>query len=257
MEKVKEQIKLRMILPVTHPKEAARHGISPGGGLLLYGPPGTGKTFLARAVAGELSIPFFTITVADIFSKYIGESEKNLRAIFGEIRKNKLSVLFIDELESIFRSRNEDSHESTRKVISLLLQELDGIQKHDNNLLLIGATNTPHLLDEAFLRTGRLDVQIFVGLPDVAARQQILENCFKDVTYPVQKGLLAAVAAYTADYSGADLKGLAIKVKQLAFLRKTTYYSKELFEECLSDFRPAPCSQIIQQIREWETRWGR
>ena len=161
------------------------------------------------------------------------------------------------ELESIFRSRNEDSHESTRKVISLLLQELDGIQKHDHNLLLIGATNTPHLLDEAFLRTGRLDVQIFVGLPDVAARQQILENCFKDVTYPVQKGLLAAVAAYTADYSGADLKGLAIKVKQLAFLRKTTYYSKELFEECLSDFRPAPCSQIIQQIREWEARWGR
>ena len=254
MEDVKEQIRLRMLLPLQHPEIAKRHGIAPGGGMLLYGPPGTGKTFIARAIAGELKIPFYVVTVADIFSKYVGESENNIRAIFEEIRKNKMSVLFIDELESIFRKRTDEIHESTRKVISILLQELDGIQTHHSQLLLIGATNTPQLVDEAFLRTGRLDVQIFVGLPDKNARKQILEFCFKDVKYPIQEGLIDAVAEYTKDYSGADLKGLAVKVKQMAFARNLNVYSQELFEECLAQTHPSPNALILQQIKEWEQK---
>ncbi len=252
MEDVKEQIRLRMILPVKDHKKAEQHGIAPGGGILLYGPPGTGKTFIARAVAGELHIPFYAITVADIFGKYVGESENNIRAIFKEIRQNKLSVLFIDELESIFRKRTDEVHETTRKVVSILLQELDGILTHKNRLLLIGATNTPQLVDEAFLRTGRLDVQIFVGLPDVAARKKILEHCFKDVVYPIQEGVLDAVAEFTADYSGADLKGLAVKVKQTAFACNLKYYSVELFEECLRKTSPSPNANIIREIKMWE-----
>ena len=133
--------------------------------MLLYGPPGTGKTYFAKAVAGELKVPFYAITAADIFSKYVGESEQNVRNIFQELRKNKLSVLFIDELESIFRSRADDIHETTRKIISVLLQELDGISSNNSGMLLIGATNAPHLIDEAFLRAGRFDVKIFVFLP--------------------------------------------------------------------------------------------
>jgi SpoVK/Ycf46/Vps4 family AAA+-type ATPase len=254
MEDVKEQIRLRMLLPLQQPEIAKRHGIAPGGGMLLYGPPGTGKTFIARAIAGELKIPFYAVTVADIFSKYIGESENNIRAIFEEIRKNKLSVLFIDELESIFRKRTDEIHESTRKVISILLQELDGIQTHDSQLLLIGATNTPQLVDEAFLRTGRLDVQIFVGLPDKNARKQILEFCFKNVKYPIPEGLIDFVAEYTESYSGADLKGLASKVKQVAFARKLNVYSEELFKECLAQTHPSPNAHILQQIKEWEQK---
>ena len=254
MEDVKEQIRLRMLLPLQQPEIAKRHGIAPGGGMLLYGPPGTGKTFIARAIAGELKIPFYAVTVADIFSKYVGESENNIRVIFEEIRKNKLSVLFIDELESIFRKRTDEIHESTRKVISILLQELDGIQTHESQLLLIGATNTPQLVDEAFLRTGRLDVQIFVGLPDKNARKQILEFCFKNVKYPIPEGLIDFVAEYTESYSGADLKGLASKVKQMAFARKLNVYSEELFKECLAQTHPSPNAHILQQIKEWEQK---
>ena len=252
MEEVKEQIRLRMIAPLANKKEALKHGITAGGGMLLYGPPGNGKTFIARAVAGELKVPFFSITGADIFSKYIGESENNIRSIFAAVRQHELSVLFIDELESIFHKRTDDIHESTRKVISILLQELDGVQKHKNNMLLIGATNTPQMLDEAFLRTGRLDVQIFVGLPDAPAREQILNANFADVKVTIPRGLIHAVAKYTENYSGADLKGLAIRTKQKAFARKMNTYTKELFEEVLGEVRPSANGQILQQIREWE-----
>ena len=257
MHEVKEQIKLRMILPVKQPKTAEQHGITAGGGMLLYGPPGTGKTFIARAVAGELKVPFYAITVADIFSKYVGESENNIRAIFEEIRQNDMAVLFIDELESIFRKRTGEIHETTQKVISILLQELDGIQTHKCKLLLIGATNTPHLVDEAFLRTGRLDVQIFVGLPDKEARKQILENCFKDIRYPIQHGVIDAIAECTENYSGADLKGLALKVKQTAFAGKLQRYTYELFQECLVQTPPSPNAHILRQIREWEQEYQR
>ncbi|MBQ3122265.1 MAG: AAA family ATPase, partial [Bacteroidaceae bacterium] len=107
----------------------------------LYGPPGTGKTFLARAVAGELNLPFYMITSADVFGRYVGDSEKNILRIFQEARKHKLSVIFIDEMETIFRKRTDDIHEVTQKVISVILQEMDGVVKHKNPILLLGATN--------------------------------------------------------------------------------------------------------------------
>ena len=159
MEDVKDQIRLRMIEPVRNPEEARKHGLKTGGGILLYGPPGTGKTFLAKAVAGELDLPFFSITAADIFGKYVGESENNIRDFFNTARKYPLSVIFIDELESIFQKRSEMVHESTQKVISVILQELDGVRENRNPMLLLGATNAPWLIDEAFMRTGRFDVK--------------------------------------------------------------------------------------------------
>ncbi len=159
MEDVKRQIRLRMIEPLQHPEEAKKHGLKIGGGILLYGPPGTGKTFIAKALAGELDLPFYTITAADIFGKYVGQSEKNIRTLFEETRKNPLSVVFIDELETIFRKRTGDIHETTQKVISVILQELDGVKDGKNPFLLLGVTNAPWMIDEAFMRTGRFDVK--------------------------------------------------------------------------------------------------
>ena len=253
MKEAKEQIMLRMIQPLRHKAEAARHGITPGGGMLLYGPPGTGKTFLARAVAGELKIPFYTLDAADVFSKYVGESEQNIRNIFAEIRKNRLAVLFIDELETIFHKRTEELHETSRKVISILLQELDGIRKHDDShLLLIGATNVPHMIDEAFLRSGRFDVQIFVDLPDAEARLQILRANFKDVRYPIDSGLLEKTAAATEKFSGADLNGLTERIRQRAFATGATRYTFRLFNDCLQEVQPSANAEIMRDIRAWE-----
>ena len=178
MDDAKEQLRLRLIEPVRNPSGARKYGLKVGGGVLLYGPPGTGKTMLARAVAGELNVPFYMITSADVFGKYVGESEKNIRQIFTEVRKNRLSVVFIDELETLFPKRSADVHETTRKVIALLLQELDGLDAGKNPILLLGATNVPWMVDEAFLRPGRFDVKIFVDLPDESARRKMLIAAF-------------------------------------------------------------------------------
>ena len=257
MEKIKQQITLRMIEPIRNPKLAEQHGIKPGGGVMLYGPPGTGKTYIAKAVAGELKIPFYTITAADIFAKYVGDSEKSVVNIFKEIRQNKLAVLFIDEMETIFHKRTDEIHETTRKIISVILQELDGIDSHNTGILFIGATNTPHMIDEAFLRTGRFDVQIYVGLPDRAARLQIINSCFSDVKYPIAPGLFDSLADCTEEFSGADLKGLATKIKQHAYSVHATSYTFELFQECLMDAKPSSNAELMKQIHQWEQQRAR
>ena len=252
MQKVKDQIRLRLIEPLKRADEAKKHGLKVGGGILLYGPPGTGKTFIAKAVAGELNLPFYAITSADVFGKYVGESENNIRNLFREARKNPLSVIFIDELETIFRKRTESIHETTQKVITVILQELDGINDRQNPIMLLGATNTPWMIDEAFLRTGRFDVMAYVGLPDAEARKKIILNSFKDVAYPVEEAAVEYAVANTEGYSGADLKGVAQKVKQIAFDSGVTSYCRELFEKALSDSSPSCNAEIASRIEEWE-----
>lgn len=252
MEAVKDQIRLRVIEPLRHADEAKRHGLKVGGGILLYGPPGTGKTFLAKAVAGELDLPFYALTAADVFGKYVGESENNIRNLFREARKNPLSVVFIDELETIFRKRTDQVHETTQKVVSVILQELDGVDDRRNPILLLGATNTPWLVDEAFMRTGRFDVLAYVGLPDAAARRQILLTSLKDVDYPLAPEAVEAVVAHTDRFSGADLKGLAQKVKQRAFDLKAAVYDVALFEEALKDAVPSCKGETLERIEAWE-----
>ena len=251
MEEVKEQVRLRIIEPMMHQTLAGQYGLSVGGGMLLYGPPGTGKTFFARAVAGELDLPFYMVTAADIFGRYVGDSERNVRKLFGEIRKNPLSVVFIDELETIFPERSADVHETTRKVISLLLQELDGLDQTKNPILLLGATNVPWLIDGAFMRPGRFDVKVYVGLPDFAARRQMLIAAFDEGNVPHEPGLTARLAEKTEGYSGADLKGLMARMRQVAFDRRLPQYTAELADEIVAQSRPTTDAETVRRIREW------
>ena len=252
MENAKEQIRLRLIEPVRDPRRARQYGLKIGGGVLLYGPPGTGKTMLARAVAGELDLPFYMITAADVFGKYVGESERNLKRIFGEIRKNAISVVFIDELETLFPKRTEDVHETTRKVISLLLQELDGLDSTKNPILLLGATNVPWMVDEAFLRPGRFDVKIFVDLPDAEARKKMLTAAFAKGEIPHEPGLTAYMATRTKNYSGADLNGVMDRLRQLAYARNAKCYVKALADEAIASVSPSANGALMDQIRDWE-----
>jgi len=238
--------------------QAKKYGLKTGGGVLLYGPPGTGKTFLARAVAGELNLPFYMITAADIFGKYVGESEKRIRELFQLARKNPLSVIFIDELETIFSKRSDNIHETTRKVISYILQELDGVDQNKNPILLLGATNTPWLIDEAFLRPGRFDILAFVDLPDQPARVQILQTAFKPSELTQESGLLQYIADNTAGYSGADLNGVVSKIQQQAFRRGDQSFTKMLAYEVLLNSPPSPNQEMIARLHRWEaSRQGR
>ena len=252
MEEVKEQVRLRLLEPMAHRTLAGRYGLSVGGGMLLYGPPGTGKTFFARAVAGELDLPFYMVTAADIFGRYVGDSERNVRKLFSDIRKNPLSVVFFDELETVFPKRTEDVHETTRKVISLLLQELDGIDKSKNPILLLGAMNVPWMIDEAFMRPGRFDVKVYVGLPDFDARRQMLAAAFAEGDIPHEAGLTAHLAKRTEGYSGADLKGLMSRMRQIAFDRRLSLYTAELADEIVAQSRPTTDAETVRRIREWE-----
>ena len=231
---------------------ARKHGLKVGGGILLYGPPGTGKTFIAKAVAGELDLPFYTITAADIFGKYVGESENNIRDLFAEARKNPLSVVFIDELETIFRKRTGDIHETTQKVISVILQELDGVKDGKNPFLLLGATNAPWMIDEAFMRTGRFDVKAYVGLPDLPAREQIIRNAFKHVEYPVDEDAIMYLASATGKCSGADINGIVQSIRQTAFERHADRYTIELFRSCTQHIAPSCNEETLRKIEEWE-----
>ena len=252
MAEVKDQIRLRLIEPVLHPGQAKKYGLKVGGGVLLYGPPGTGKTFLARAVAGELNLPFYMITAADIFGKYVGESEKNIRNLFQEARKNPLSVIFVDELETIFSKRTDNIHETTQKVISCILQELDGVDQKKNPILLLGATNTPWKIDEAFLRPGRFDILAFVDLPDPPARMQILRSAFRQSSLEHEDGLLQYITENTDGWSGADLNGLFSKMSQKAFQAKASVFTKMLAYETILNNPPAANQELLRQIRQWE-----
>lgn len=252
MAQVKDQIRLRLIEPVRNPKLAEKYHLRAGGGVLLYGPPGTGKTFLARAVAGELDLPFYMISSSDVFSKYVGDSENNILRIFQEARKNKLSVIFIDEMETIFRKRTDAIHEATQKVISVILQEIDGVDQNKNPVLLLGATNMPWQIDEAFLRPGRFDVLAFVGLPDAPARRQILERAFQD-GLPCENGMLDYMTGQTQGYSGADLNGVITKMRQRAFDQRASFYSSQLAYQVMVETPPASNREILSRIREWES----
>lgn len=254
MDDAKEQIRLRLIEPVRNPLKARKYGLSVGGGVLLYGPPGTGKTMLARGVAGELNLPFFMITAADVFGKYVGESERNMRGIFAEIRKHRLSVLFIDELETLFPNRSNDVHETTRKVISVILQELDGLDKNKNPILLLGATNVPWMVDEAFLRPGRFDIKIFVGLPDERARRRMIATAFSKGSVPIEDGLVEFMAAGTNNYSGADLNGVMDRLRQLAYASGAKFYGRALAEKAIASVSPTANGEILDKIQDWEAQ---
>ena len=257
MDDVKNLIRLRMIEPVKRPEEAKKHGLKLGGGILLYGPPGTGKTFIAKAIAGELDLPFYSISVADILDKYVGESPKNIKAIFEEARKNPLSVLFIDEMESLTAKRGGNSHETTHQVVTVLLQQLDGIDSGTKNpILVIGATNCPGDIDPAFLREGRLGEQIYVGYPDREARKKIIQNAFKNVKYPVDEEAINYLADNTENFSGANLTGLVYKIQEKAFDKKMTHYPKDFIIEVRNEVTPSFDAESVNRILEWEKSRG-
>jgi transitional endoplasmic reticulum ATPase len=216
LEQVKEQIRLKLLYPFTHPDLAKQYGVTPGGGILLYGPPGTGKTMIARAVAGEIEAAFFAIKPSEIMSQWVGVAEQNFARLFVEANTYPVSVIFIDELESLAPKRRTSISTVMQRVVPQLLAELDGFDKHTNALLFIGATNEPWAIDAAVLRPGRLDRLIYVPPPDQAARQKILELNLRNAPLAPDVAL-AAIATQTEGFSGADMVALAQRARERVF----------------------------------------
>jgi transitional endoplasmic reticulum ATPase len=214
MESVKKEIELKIIKPLLHPELYKAYGKKVGGGILLYGPPGCGKTFLAKATAGQVNAKFISVGLNDILDMWIGNSEKNLHEIFELARYNTPCILFIDEIDALGASRSDMKQSAGRHLINQFLQELDGIDKTNEGVLIIGATNTPWNLDPAFRRPGRFDRIVFVPPPDESTRESILR--LKLTNKPTDSIDYSQLAKKTEHYSGADIDAIidiAIELK--------------------------------------------
>lgn len=208
LEPVKRRIRETFLDPIANPEIAKAFMKSLGGGLLLYGPPGCGKTFMARAIAGELGASFMSVTVADILSKWLGESEHQMRRTFIEARQRRPSVLFFDEIDAVGgkRSSHGSGTQHMRTVVNQLLMEMDGIGADNDGVFVLAATNMPWDIDPALLRPGRFDRMVLVLPPDPEARDAILRMQLDD--RPLEGIDLAKLVKRTDGFSGADLRHL-------------------------------------------------
>ena len=218
LDDIKEDIRLKMIYPFSHPELAAKYGISVGGGLLLWGPPGTGKTMMAKAIAHEIEATFFIISPAEVLSKWVGEAEQNVRKLFEAARREEKSVIFIDEIEALVPRRKSDGSTVMARVVPQILQEIEGFDRSgERALLFVGATNKPWMLDEAVMRPGRFDTKVYVGLPDAPARFKLLEIHLGD--RPVAADVdLGELCDRLEGYSGADIRNICEQAAQAAFM---------------------------------------
>lgn len=206
MDRLKEEIRMKIIYPLSHPEIYRAYGKSLGGGILMYGPPGCGKTYLARATAGEVQAHFLAIGLHDVFDMYLGQSEQNLHSIFELARSNTPCVLFFDEVDALGASRSDMRYSAGRQVINQFLSELDGVTTSNAGVLILAATNAPWHLDPALRRPGRFDRVLFVPPPDQQARAKILELMLAGK--PTEKVDYKRLARQTDGFSGADLKGV-------------------------------------------------
>jgi SpoVK/Ycf46/Vps4 family AAA+-type ATPase len=206
MESVKEEIRLKIIYPLTRPELYKAYGKAVGGGILMYGPPGCGKTHLARATAGEVKARFIAVGIADVLNMWVGESERNLHELFEQARQNTPCVLFFDEVDALGASRADLRHSGGRQLVNQFLSELDGVNASNEGLLILAATNAPWHIDPAFRRPGRFDRIVFVPPPDEAARAAITTIMLAGK--PTDLVDAEAVARKTEGFSGADLKAM-------------------------------------------------
>jgi vacuolar protein-sorting-associated protein 4 len=214
----------------------------PWTGILLYGPPGTGKSFLAKAAASEVQASFFSASAADIMSMYQGVSEQKVKDLFGQARQNKPSIIFIDEIDSLINARGgANENESSRRVKTEFLVQMDGVGNDQEGVLVMAATNTPWALDDAVIR--RFVKRIYVGLPDDLAREQMLKRFFAGELCTVTPEEWKQLAQRIRGYSGADIAALAndalyAPVRKLAaatHVKKIGSSTQAQYEVCTAD----------------------
>lgn len=263
LDEPKARIREAIILPMKRP-EVFRGPLKPWRGILLFGPPGCGKTLLAKAAANECDATFFSISAADILSKWFGESEKLVKTLFGAANKKAPSIIFVDEIDSIAAERTISETGAERRVLTQVLRQMDGVEEL-KNVLVMAATNIPWILDPAVLR--RFEKRVHVPLPDADARRKIFDIHLKgaDLAKDVD---LDALTRMTSGYSGSDLERVCREAamnplreaEKSGDLMKAEVKLRSIgmadFERAIKSVKPTVVPEYVQKYEGWGRKFG-
>ncbi|KAF7275386.1 hypothetical protein GWI33_011805 [Rhynchophorus ferrugineus] len=239
----------------------------PPKGILLFGPPGTGKTLIGKCVASQSKSTFFSISASSLTSKWIGDGEKMVRALFAVARVHQPSVIFIDEVDSLLTQRSESEHESSRRIKTEFLVQLDGAAiSSEERLLIIGATNRPQELDEAARR--RFVKRLYIPLPDYQGRLELLKKLMLNEKHIITEDQFVKIAQISDGYSGADIKNLCSEaslepIRSLNFNDIQTIQASNVrsltvddFQKSLTRVRPSVSPNDLLQYIQWDQIYG-
>lgn len=251
------KLKLKQIVewPLNHPETFERLGIKPPRGLLMFGPPGCSKTMIAKALASESKLNFISIKGSDLFSMWVGESEKAVRDLFVKARQLSPCIIFFDEIDAIGGERSAESGSSVKeRVLAQILTEIDGVNVL-KNVIIIAATNRPDLIDRALMRPGRLDRIVYVQLPDAETRSEIFR--LKLAKIPVSADVkIDELVELTEGYSGAEIEAVckeaALKALEDSF--DILEISSKYFAKALHIVKPRTSPELLQLYEEYEKR---
>jgi transitional endoplasmic reticulum ATPase len=266
LDNIKQDLKEAVEWPMKHPESFARMGIRPSRGILLYGPPGTGKTLLAKAVAKESEANFIQVKGPSLLSMWVGKSEEGMRKIFERARQVAPCIIFFDEIDALAGRRGQETGTKvTERVLNQMLAEMDGLEDL-NDVLVIGATNRPDMLDTALLRPGRFDKILLVNAPDEEGRLQVLKIHTKKM--PLGEGkkmlnekekeeLVKEIAKDTDGYTGADLEAVAREAAYFALREdiESKQVTKKHFIEALRKVKPSINKSTIELYKRIESEY--
>lgn len=245
MDELKEQLQEEVIEPLHHPEEYQRYGVTIPNGMLLYGPPGCGKTFFAKHFAEEVGFNFMFVTPATLKSRYVNASQENIAKMFKEAEENAPTIIFIDEINELVPNREGDVHEMSKSAVNEMLAQMD--RTGEKGIFIIGATNYPHMIDPAILRTGRLDKKYYVGVPDDTARKALFELYLKNRPYDF--GLdYDELSKLTKNYVSADIQFIVNNAARTA-LKNRSKITMTILKETITAIRP---SLDIKELQRYE-----
>ena len=253
VDEAKEELK-EIVEFLQNPKKYTSIGGRIPKGVLLVGPPGTGKTLLAKAVAGEAKVPFFSLSGSEFVEMFVGVGAARVRDLFGQAEAKAPCIVFIDELDALGKVRVQSpmgSHEEREQTLNQLLAEMDGFDSR-KGVIIMGATNRPEVLDPALLRPGRFDRQVLVDKPDVRGREEILRIHARTVKMAPNVDL-KVVAARTAGFAGADLANLVNEAALLAARNNKSAVEMSDFNEAIDRLIAGLEKKRVMSVRERET----
>ncbi|WP_277555200.1 CDC48 family AAA ATPase [Halobaculum limi] len=256
LDDAQQQVKEAVEWPLTTPEKFERMGIEAPKGVLLYGPPGTGKTLMAKAVANETNANFISVRGPQLLSKWVGESEKAIRQTFRKARQVSPTIIFFDELDSLAPSRGQEmGNNVSERVVNQLLTELDGLEEM-GNVMVIGATNRPDMIDPALIRSGRFDRLVMIGQPSEEGREQILKIHTGDTPLGTDVSL-RELAERTDGYVGSDLESIAREAAIQALREDDDAEAVQMrhFEKAMESVRPTISEAILDYYADIEEQF--